>query len=382
MNIYTRKLRWKYLLFMVAIAIGVGSLLYTHRLVSELKAEEREKVELWAEATRQLIEIDIRETNFSFLFEVIENNNTVPVIMVDSLGDIISTRNLDPDKIENPEYIERQLKIMAAVHERIEIPLPDGEINYIYYRDSTILTKLQYFPYIQLGVILLFILVSYFAFSSSRKAEQNQVWVGLSKETAHQLGTPTSALIAWIELLKLKNLDEKILVEFEKDVSRLEKITERFSKIGSHPDMIQTSINTVIRNAVGYIKRRSSEKINIILNVQDDEIKIPLNPELFEWVIENLCKNAIDSMHGKGDIEISVIKNTHGINIDIADQGKGIPKSRHKTIFKPGFTTKERGWGLGLSLSKRIIELYHGGKIFVSQSDVNKGTTFRIVLKN
>lgn len=367
---------------MVAIAIGVGSLLYTHRLVSELKAEEREKVELWAEATRQLIEIDIRETNFSFLFEVIENNNTVPVIMVDSLGDIISTRNLDPDKIENPEYIERQLKIMAAVHERIEIPLPDGEINYIYYRDSTILTKLQYFPYIQLGVILLFILVSYFAFSSSRKAEQNQVWVGLSKETAHQLGTPTSALIAWIELLKLKNLDEKILVEFEKDVSRLEKITERFSKIGSHPDMIQTSINTVIRNAVGYIKRRSSEKINIILNVQDDEIKIPLNPELFEWVIENLCKNAIDSMHGKGDIEISVIKNTHGINIDIADQGKGIPKSRHKTIFKPGFTTKERGWGLGLSLSKRIIELYHGGKIFVSQSDVNKGTTFRIVLKN
>jgi len=382
LNIYTRKLRWKYLLFFGAIAIGVGSLLYTHRLVSELKAEEREKVELWAEATRQLIEIDIRETNFSFLFEVIENNTTVPVIMVDSLGDIISSRNLDPDKIENPEYIERQLKIMATVHERIEIPLPDGEINYIYYRDSTILTKLQYFPYIQLGIILLFILVSYFAFSSSRKAEQNQVWVGLSKETAHQLGTPTSALIAWIELLKLKNLDEKILVEFEKDVSRLEKITERFSKIGSHPDMIQTNINTVIQNAVGYIKRRSSEKINIILNVQDDELKIPLNPELFEWVIENLCKNAIDSMHGKGDIEISVIKNTHGINIDIADQGKGIPKSRHKTIFKPGFTTKERGWGLGLSLSKRIIESYHGGKIFVSQSDVNKGTTFRIVLKN
>lgn len=381
MNIYTRKLRWKYLLFTGAIVIGVGSLLYTHRLVSELKAEEREKVELWAQATRKLIEIDIDETDFGFLFKVIENNNTVPVIMVDSEGDITSTRNLDPDKLENPDYIRRQLKIMAAVHEPIEIPLVDGEKSYIFYRDSTILTKLQYFPYIQLGVILLFILVSYFAFSSSRKAEQNQVWVGLSKETAHQLGTPTSALIAWIELLRMKKLDEKILEEFEKDVARLEKITERFSKIGSHPDMIETNIAAVIQNAVGYIKRRSSEKINVILNFQDDKLLIPLNPELFEWVIENLCKNAIDSMNGKGNIEISVSDITQVISIDIKDQGKGIPKSKFKTIFKPGYTTRERGWGLGLSLSKRIIEMYHGGKIFVSHSEINRGTTFRIILK-
>jgi len=381
-NIYTRKQRWKFLLFMGAIVIGVGSLLYTHRLVSELKAEEREKVELWAQATRKLIEIDIEETDFGFLFKVIENNNTVPVIMVDSEGDTISTRNLDPDKLKNPEYIRRQLKTMAAVHEPIEIPLSGGEKNYIFYRDSTILTKLLYFPYIQLGVILLFIIVSYLAFSSSRKAEQNQVWVGLSKETAHQLGTPTSALIAWVELLRLKKLDRENLMEFEKDVGRLEKITQRFSKIGSHPEMVKTNIVPVIQHAVGYIKSRSSEKVRFILNfTADNEWMVQLNPELFEWVIENLCKNAVDSMNGKGTIEVTMTDNAKTLYIDIKDQGKGIPKSRHKTIFKPGYTTKERGWGLGLSLSKRIIEMYHGGKIFVLHSESNKGTTFRIGLK-
>lgn len=382
MNIYIRKQRWKFLLFLGAILIGLGSLLYTHRLVNDLKAEEREKVELWAEATRRLIEMDIEETDFGFLFKVIENNNTVPVIMVDSEGDTISTRNLDPDKLKNPEYIRRQLRTMAAIHEPIEIPLSEGEKNFIYYRDSTILTKLQYFPYIQLGVILLFIIVSYLAFSSSRKAEQNQVWVGLSKETAHQLGTPTSAMIAWTELLRMKKLDKKNLMEFEKDVGRLEKITQRFSKIGSRPEMIKTNIVPVIQQAVAYIKSRSSEKVKFILNFSaDDEWTVRLNTELFEWVIENLCKNAVDSMNGKGTIEIVLTDNEKALFIDINDQGKGIPKSRHKTIFKPGYTTKERGWGLGLSLSKRIIELYHSGKIFVLHSEINKGTTFRIALK-
>ncbi len=382
MNIYTRKQHWKFLLFVGAIAIGVGSLLYTHRLVSELKDEEREKVELWAQATKKLIEMDITETDFGFLFKVIENNNTVPVIMVDSEGDTISTRNLDPAKLKNPEYIQRQLSTMSAVHEPIEIPLSEGENNYIYYRDSTILTKLQYFPYIQLGVILLFIIVSYLAFSTSRKAEQNQVWVGLSKETAHQLGTPTSALIAWLELLRLKKLDKQNLVEFEKDVGRLEKITQRFSKIGSHPEMVKTNIVPVIQHAIDYIKSRSSDKVSFIFNVSADNDWVGLlNPELFEWVIENLCKNAVDSMNGKGTIEVTLTGNRKNLNIDIKDEGKGIPKSRHKTIFKPGYTTKERGWGLGLSLSKRIIEMYHGGKIFVLHSEINRGTTFRIEIK-
>lgn len=362
--------------------IGVGSLLYTQRLVAELKAEEREKVELWAEATRQLIELDISETNFGFLFQVIENNNTVPVIMVDQKGDTISTRNLDPVKLKNPNYVNRQLEIMANMHEPIEIPLPDGETDYIYYRDSIILTKLLYFPFIQLGVILLFILVSYFAFSSSRKAEQNQVWLGLSKETAHQLGTPTSSLIAWIELLRLKRVDEKIVGEFEKDVGRLEKITERFSKIGSRPVLTNASIIDVVTNAVNYIKSRSSDKITINLKFRkDDELIVPLNTELFEWVIENLCKNAIDAMSGEGNVDITITDNTQVLYLDIRDYGTGIPKSRQRTIFKPGYTTKERGWGLGLSLTKRIIEMYHGGKIFVNHSEIKAGTTFRIVLK-
>ncbi|UCG28716.1 MAG: HAMP domain-containing histidine kinase [Bacteroidales bacterium] len=360
----------------------MSSLLYTQRLVAQLKAEEREKVELLAEATRQLIEMDISVTNFGFLLQIIENNNTVPVIMVDALGDTISTRNLDPYKLRNPNYIRRQLEIMANMHEPIEIPLSDGVTNYIYYRDSIILTKLLYFPYIQLAVILLFILVSYFAFSTSRKAEQNQVWLGLSKETAHQLGTPTSSLIAWIELLKIKRIDDHIVGEFEKDVGRLEKITERFSKIGSRPVLSNASIPEVVTNAVNYIQSRSSDKININLNFRkDDELIVPINTELFEWVIENLCKNAIDAMSGEGNVDITITDNTQVLYLDVRDYGTGIPKSRHKTIFKPGYTTKERGWGLGLSLTKRIIEMYHGGKIFVNHSEIHTGTTFRIVLK-
>jgi signal transduction histidine kinase len=300
--------------------------------------------------------------------------------MVDYQGDTTTTRNIDPIKLKSPEALQRQLKKMKAAHDPIEVPLAEGEVSYIYYRDSTILTKLQYFPYVQLGVILLFIVVSYFAFSASRKAEQNQVWVGLSKETAHQLGTPTSALIAWIELLRMKKLDDEILEEFEKDVGRLGKITERFSKIGSQPEMLMTSLNGVIKNAVSYIESRSSDRIKIELKIPVNELTVPINPELFEWVIENLCKNAIDSMNGKGLIAIEITDEEKEIQIDVSDQGKGIPKSRQKRIFKPGYTTKERGWGLGLSLSKRIIETYHGGKIFVHHSEMHKGTTFRILL--
>ena len=382
MNIYTQKIRWKFLLFVMAVVIGLTSLIYTQRLVRELKTEERKKVELWAKATKQLIELDITESDFEFLFEVIENNNTVPVILVDALGDTISTRNLDPVRKNNPEYLHRQLKKMNQVHEPIEIKLSNDEKNYIYYKDSIILTKLAWFPFIQLGVIVLFIFVSYYAFSATRKAEQNQVWVGLSKETAHQLGTPTSSLSAWVELLRMKKLDENLVSEFEKDVNRLEKITERFSKVGSKPALVRSNLVKEILNTVQYIKNRSSKKVSFDFNFGEDEkIWIPLNTVLFEWVIENLCKNALDAIGSDGKIRISITNQMKVIYLDISDNGKGIPKSKFKTIFRPGYTTKERGWGLGLSLTKRIVEIYHGGNIFVKYSEINKGTTIRIILK-
>ena len=382
MNIYTRKIRWKFILFLSAVLIALGSLYYTNKLVRQLKQEEKNKVELWAKATEQLIDLDITETDFGFLFEVIENNNTVPVILVNSDNEIVSTRNLDPDKENSPDYLARQLKKMKKQHEAIEFSIGGNSNNYIYYKDSILLSKLELFPFVQLGVIILFIFVSYFAFSSSRKAEQNQVWLGLSKETAHQLGTPTSSLAAWVELLRMKDLDEKILKEFEKDVTRLEKITERFSKIGSKPSLKTINLYNVIMRAVAYIKSRSSENVRFNMNfAEEEELNLPLNAALFEWVIENLCKNAIDAMNGKGIININVQDNIQVAYLDISDTGRGMNKSQFKTIFKPGYTTKDRGWGLGLSLSKRIVEMYHAGKIFVNYSEINKGTTVRIVLK-
>ena len=382
MNIYTRKIRWKFIIYLSAVLIALGSLFYTNKLVRQLKQEEKNKVELWAKATEQLIDLDITETNFEFLFEVIENNNTVPVILVNSDNEIVSSRNLDPSKENNNDYIERQLKKMKKQHEAIEFSIGDNSNNYIYYKDSILLSKLELFPFVQLGVILLFILVSYFAFSTSRKAEQNQVWLGLSKETAHQLGTPTSSLTALVELLRMNDLDEKILKEFEKDVLRLEKITERFSKIGSKPSLKSMNLFKVIMYAVTYIKSRSSENVRFNFSFSEkDELNLPLNAALFEWVIENLCKNAIDAMNGKGIISINVQDNIQVVYLDITDTGRGMNKSKFKTIFKPGYTTKERGWGLGLSLSKRIVEMYHDGKIFVNHSEINKGTCIRIVLK-
>jgi len=381
---YKYKIRLKYILLIIAVIIGVSSLLYTNRLVKELKLEEKKKVELWAEATQQLIELDLNDTvtNINFLVKVIENNSTVPVILMNEKGDTTTTRNLRSKRLKNPKYLARQVEIMKKEHDPIEIVLGNDEKNYIYYKDSLILTKLAYFPYVQLGVIILFILVAYLAFSSSRKFEQNQVWVGLTKETAHQLGTPTSSLMGWVNVLKMKNVDPQLVNDFEQDVVRLEKITERFSKVGSKPILTSTNVIPVIINGINYIKSRSSSKIRFNIGFSEaDNIKIPLNIPLFEWVIENLSKNAIDAMKGEGTFEIKLTDNTQVIFIDFIDTGKGLHKSMFKTIFKPGFTSKERGWGLGLSLSKRIIEMYHDGKIFVLQSEVNKGTAIRIVLK-
>jgi signal transduction histidine kinase len=267
--------------------------------------------------------------------------------------------------------------------ENVPIPMDLGEgfENFIYYRNSILLTKLAYYPYFQLAVILLFVLVSYFAFSESRKAEQNQVWVGLSKETAHQLGTPTSALMALTELAKEKYPDNEIIPELEKDVNRLEKITERFSKIGSKPILKDENLIQILQETIEYLKTRTSDQIKFQLIYEEEQLVIPLCASLFEWVIENLCKNSMDAMDGNGTVQISIKANENFCYLDVHDTGKGIPKSRHKTIFKPGYTTKQRGWGLGLSLAKRIIENYHSGRIFVQYSEPEKGTTIRIMLK-
>lgn len=381
MNIYTKKQKWKLLLLIVAILIAAASIFITNNLVKQLAKEERKKVELWARGMRELTVFDNRNHNDSYILEVIKSNETVPVILTNKEGNIVSTRNLDPNRENNPEYLARQLEKMKKENDPIEIILLDGNKNYIYYKESVLLTRLFYFPIIQFVVMVIFLLVAYIAFSTSRKAEQNQVWVGMSKETAHQLGTPTSSLLANLELLKLKNTDPRIIEEFEKDINRLEKITERFSKIGSVPKLKKQDIVPVLLNAVNYIKTRASDKVSFQFNFsENDHIMLPLNASLFEWVIENLGKNAVDSMEGVGTIHINIDDSVQFLYIDVKDEGKGIPKSKYTTIFQPGFTTKKRGWGLGLSLSKRIIESYHKGRIFVYHSELNKGTIIRMVL--
>jgi K+-sensing histidine kinase KdpD len=381
LNIYTKKQRWKLLLFVSAIIIGVSSLWYTSKLVKKLAIEERKKVELWAEAQSKITNEELSDENLSFYVKVLTNNETVPVILVDKDGNINTYRNLNSKKTNNLRYLNRKLSKMKELNKPIEIILSENEKQYLYYSKSIILIKLTYYPYVQLAVILLFIMVSYFAFSYSRKAEQNQVWVGLSKETAHQLGTPISSLLAWLEMMKLKSSDKDMLIELEKDIKRLEKITGRFSKIGSKPLLKKENIQKIITTAINYLKSRSSDKISFKLNMPAEELMIPINASLFEWVIENVCKNAIDAVNGSGEIELSITDHTQVIYIDITDSGKGISKTKFKTIFKPGYTTKERGWGLGLSLTKRIIEEYHDGKIFVYDSEIGKGTVIRIVLR-
>ena len=269
---------------------------------------------------------------------------------------------------------------MREQHEPIEISFGPDMKQYILFKDSDVLVRLRYYPYFQLAVIALFLFVSYLAFSSSRKAEQNQVWVGMAKETAHQLGTPLSSMLAWLELLKMKGTGTEYTSEIEKDLQRLQTITDRFSKIGSAPALKRENVYTVMQHSVDYIRSRSSDKTVFKLEAPDYEVNVPMNVPLFEWVIENLLKNALDAMSGTGSINVKISDQQQFVYIDISDSGKGVPKNAYKTIFKPGYTTKSRGWGLGLSLSKRIIEEYHGGQIFVKSSELGKGTTFRIVL--
>lgn len=376
----TKKQKLKLILFVVAVVIGAFSLFFTNRLVRELRAEEIKKITLWAKAFEELQKAGFEE-DITLLSTILSGNTTVPVILVDGNGEIISTLNVDSAKLQNKKYIGNLLEEMNEAYKPIEITLPDKQKNYVYYKESTLLTKLFYYPIIQVVIIALFVLVAYLAFSSSRRAEQDRVWVGMSRETAHQLGTPISSLLAWIELLKIDSNYKELLPEIEKDVLRLKKISRRFSKIGSMPELELVDLNKTVQSVVEYLRLRSPRKVNYSFHKNDnDEIFAPVNPELFEWVIENLCKNAIDAMGAGGNIEISITNHIQVVYVDVSDTGKGISKRKYKTVFQPGYTTKKRGWGLGLSLVKRIIEEYHRGSIFVKESEINKGTTFRIVI--
>jgi nitrogen-specific signal transduction histidine kinase len=366
----------------IAVIIGLLSLLYSNNLFKKLSEEERKKIKLWAYSQHMITNAET-EQELNIYLTLVESNNTIPVILSDGKN-VISFRNLDSNAIKRDGYIESYFEKIKDKNEPIEVNISQNDVQYVYFDDSSTLKQLKTYPYYQLGIVALFIAVSYFAFSYSRKSEQNQVWVGLAKETAHQLGTPMSSLMGWVDLMEIDKTyaNEDSFEEMRKDLDRLKVITDRFSKIGAVPILSETNIGEQLTKAIQYIQTRSSEQViyqyeNIDLNLFAD-----INVPLFDWVVENICKNAMDAMEGSGTITISCFAKNKYIIIDISDNGKGIPSGLHKRIFKPGFTTKKRGWGLGLSLVKRIIENYHKGHIFVKESIPYKKTTFRITLKS
>jgi signal transduction histidine kinase len=380
MDLYSKKQRWKQVLILLALAIGICSLWYTNNLVEELAEQERSKVELWARGTSYLANSP-EDADLSFVFEVIRDNTSIPIILTDGDDNIISVRNFDERLSEDSVYLGEQLRLFKERNEPIVIELYGGGRNLIYFDNSELFYRLKYYPYVSLGIVSLFILVAYIAFSVSRKAEQDQVWVGMAKETAHQLGTPLSSLIAWIEYLRMKDVDSATLDDMAKDVKRLETITERFSKIGSTPELVPHSIAAVLEESLDYMRSRSSKKVKYVLeNKVEDNVKVPINTPLFAWVIENLCRNAMDAMEGAGIITVRLSREMDKVLIDVEDTGKGIPSGKFETVFQPGYTSKKRGWGLGLSLTRRIVEHYHGGRIWVLRSELGQGTTFRITL--
>ncbi len=371
----------KILLVVAAVFIAVASLLVSHFLVKDLSNEERSKMEVWAQALHSLNEAD-ENTDLSLVLSVMEGNNTIPVVVLDKDGHVADYRNIQinaKDASDTIAYVERMGKRMKDADQFIKIQIGDStDYQLVCYDDSVMLKRLAAWPYVQLGIVLIFVVVAIFALLSSKRAEQNKVWVGLSKETAHQLGTPISSLMAWTEMLKENYPDDELLPEMDKDVKRLERIAERFSKIGSVPEPVDSSMNEVLQHVIEYMNRRTSQKVQIISNIPSEDIVVKMNASLFEWVIENLCKNAVDAMEGEGTITLSMMSDEQQVIIEVKDTGKGIRKKDVKNVFTPGFTTKKRGWGLGLSLAKRIVEEYHKGHIFVKSSEIGKGTTFRI----
>lgn len=396
-NAYQNIKLWKYILFAFAVVIASGSLFYTNYLVRNIARSERTRAQIWAISMKQVISAD--DNDFLPYVFAVRDSSIIPAIVTNEKGEFQYSRGLDSNKtfippipdidVKNaprydPDYFKAELQTMKSQHEPIKIILPRG-YWLIYYKDSALLSQLKIFPYVQLSVIAVFLLLAYTAFNSSRKSEQNQVWVGLAKETAHQLGTPISSLMAWIELIKDKfNAEEDPLIaEMENDVQRLEIVADRFSKIGSKPKLEEHFVFDIIEDFVNYFRIRVSNSINFEIT-GDKNLVAGLNIPLFDWVIENLLKNAVNAIEGKGSIKVNIHTNKtkDQILIDIIDTGKGIPRSKFITVFQPGYTTRKRGWGLGLSLTKRIVENYHKGQVFVRDSELGKGTTFRIILKN
>lgn len=369
---------FKYVFVAVATVIVVCSWMFTNTLVKGLEAEERRKMEIWAHATQQFISAD-ENTDIDFVSSIIEGNTTIPVYMTDTLDNVLFVRNVAGASSDSISYNEAIQRLKQLGH-RIEVNVNGETVQYIYYDDSSLLRKLAYFPYVQFSVIAFFLLVAFLAFSSIKNAEQNKVWVGLSKETAHQLGTPISSLLAWMELMKDRHVDDAHLPEMQKDVERLRVVAERFSKIGSQPTLQKGDLIPVLQNALNYMRGRASKQVTIDMKTDCESVMVNMNVPLLEWVIENLCKNAIDAMDGQGKIELEVSQDANRVYVDVTDTGKGMERSMYKKVFRPGFTTKKRGWGLGLSLTKRIVTEYHKGKIFVKSSEINVGTTFRIIL--
>ena len=375
----------KILLVLMAIVIAIASLVASHLLTKDLYEEEHKKVEIWAEAMRTL-NMDDENSGMNLVLKVIEDNTTIPVIVLDAHGGVQIFRNIEVKANNYNDSIQKIAVMgnsMKNAGRSIRISIGDASKNDfidVCYDDSVMLKRLATYPYVQLGVLLIFVIIAIFALLTSKRAEQNKVWVGLSKETAHQLGTPISSLMAWTEVLKESYPDDDLIPEMDKDVKRLQLIADRFSKIGSLPEPVPSSLNEVMDHVIDYMDRRTSNKVKMVKVFPPENIIVKINASLFEWVIENLCKNAVDAMEGSGKITLFMNDEGERIAIEVSDTGKGIRKKDIANVFRPGFTTKKRGWGLGLSLAKRIVEEYHHGKIWVKSSEVGKGTTFRIEL--
>ena len=377
-DVYTGKNWWKAALITFGVIIGIVSLFYTESFLKELRLEEERKIKLWAKAVEAVFLAD-DDSNLAFYSQIIQDNKTIPVILTDQDDQIIAHRNLDVSEINPEKYLARKLEEFKNSGQMIENTYIDGKTNFLYYKGSSLLTKLRWYPLLLLGVISIYMLISYMAFSNARRSEQNKVWTGMAKETAHQIGTPLSALLGWIAYLKEQYPAEIAFKEMERDVDRLSSITERFSKIGSRPELTDKDLSGTLQHTVDYLSTRMGKKVSF-----EQDISLGLlakhNPQLLSWVIENLVKNATDAVEGSGVIRLTASPLEDSINIIVHDSGKGIPLKIQRNIFKPGFTTKNRGWGLGLSLARRIIEEYHNGSIALVESGSEKGTTFKIVL--
>lgn len=378
-SIYDSRQRLKYVFIIGAVVIAIASVFVSDLLIKDLAREERQKIEVWAEATRVVTSED-PSLNMKLILQIIQGNTSIPVMLCNEQDSVMNYKNIELPEKNVEGFLYQKAQELKKKNQPIPIDMEDGTFQYLYYDDSINLKRLLIYPYAQLSVMAVFILIAFLALTSTKRAEQNKVWVGLSKETAHQLGTPISSLIAWVEYLKMKEVDPSLLEEMEKDVKRLETIADRFSKIGSQPEPVPLDIRDSIRAALNYMETRISSKVKITVEAPEEPVMVLMNDSLFAWVVENLCKNAVDAMGGQGDIRFHIEEKAKKVYIDVSDTGKGILKSKFKTVFNPGYTTKKRGWGLGLSLVKRIIESYHGGEIYVKNSEIGKGTTFRIEL--